>query len=72
MTILEWIDYSFIVLFFLGMGTLLFIIAWPSQEELAREKLPPVRQEKVAYAALVALFLFFLMISWITNKHPHS
>jgi asparagine N-glycosylation enzyme membrane subunit Stt3 len=69
MTILAYIDYGFIVLFFLTVGSLVVVISRPHDKVLvAGEKLPQVRQKKIAYAALAGIFLFFLLVTWMTNR----
>lgn len=38
-------------------------------EVVAREQQPERQERKIAYAALGALFLFFLFIAWAANRH---
>jgi hypothetical protein len=73
MTILAYIDYGFIILFFLTAGTLIVIISRPRKlEEPAEQKLSQVRQKKIAYAALVGLLLFFALVTWMTNRQGNT
>jgi hypothetical protein len=73
MIILAYIDYGFIVMFFLIVGSFVFVISRPRDKRvLAGEKLPKMRQEKIAYTVLAGLFLFFLLVTWMTSKQARS
>jgi branched-subunit amino acid transport protein len=69
MSLLEWIDYGLIVVFFVTMAGLVVVIARPSQKEVAASPvLPPVRQNKMTYVVLAILCLFFLSMALLSSK----
>jgi len=72
MALLGVIDYGLIVVFFLIAGALLLLIArgsYQGSEVAAHEQQPAPPERKIAYAALGAIFLFFLFIAWAANRH---
>ncbi len=73
MTILEWIDYGFIAVFFLLVGALIVMIAGPRDAAAAGEKKPAARKEKLAASVVLAgLFLFFLCLTVLCSRHSSS
>ena len=73
MTILEWIDYAFIVVFFLFVGALIVMIAGPRDAAAAGEKKPAPRKEKLAASVVLAgLFLFILCLTVLSSRRSGS
>lgn len=73
MIILEWIDYGFIVVFFLLVGALIVMIAGPRDARAADEKEPAARKEKLAASFVLAgLFLFFLCLTVLSSRRSNS
>jgi branched-subunit amino acid transport protein len=69
MSLLEWIDYGLIVIFFVTMAGLVVVIARPSQKEVTSSPaLPPVRQNKMTYVVLAILCLFILSMALLSSK----
>jgi|GEM_PF-4303085 len=72
MILLATVDYVLIVVFFLIAGALLTMIVGGSYQEsevVAHEQQPAPPERKIAFAALGAIFLFFLFIAWAANRH---
>jgi Na+/H+ antiporter NhaA len=70
MSLMEWIDYGLIVIFFVAAGVLVIMIAGPrhSSEAVSRAE-PPVHAGKAAYVTLAVLCLFLLCVGWLASKH---
>ena len=70
MSLMEWIDYGLIVIFFLVAGVLVIVIAGPRHSgEVVREKQATGHAGMAAYATLAALCLFLLCVSWLASKY---
>ena len=73
MSLMAWIDYSLIVVFFALVAVLIMVISRPQQKaEAATSALPAVRQNKTAYAFLAILCLFLLSITLLSSKRPQK
>jgi hypothetical protein len=73
MSLMTWIDYGLIVVFFALVAGLVVVISRPLQQnEAASSALPAVRQNKTAYAFLAILFLFLLSITLLSSKRPQQ
>lgn len=70
MSLMAWIDYGLIVLFFMIAGVLVIVIAGPRQSGQAVSRAQPqVHVGKTAYVALAVLCLFLLCVGWLASKH---
>ena len=73
MSLMEWIDYGLIVLFFVIAGVLVIVIAGPRHSgEAVSHAQPPVHVGKTAYVALAVLCLFLLCVGWLASKHSDT
>lgn len=72
MSLMAWINYSFIVIFFIIAGVFIVLIARPRQQD---ETTPgsaiqhDVHQETTTYFVLAALCMFLVYIAWAAYKY---
>jgi cbb3-type cytochrome oxidase subunit 3 len=75
---LAYIDYAFIIVFFVVLLGLILWIASPRQQEAAStaaqaQTLPPPRENKLAYGFLAALFVLFFVLTILDQRqHAHA
>ena len=73
MSLLEWIDYGLIILFFVVAAGLVMVVAGPPRKDVAvSDTLPPVRQNKMAYALLAVLCLLLLCMALLSDNRPDT
>lgn len=71
MSLMEWINYSLIVVFFVVAAGLIIVISGPRRRDEAaseKQKLPPLRQNKLAYALVCGLFLLLVCVALLSGK----
>ncbi len=73
MPLLAMIDYGLIVLFFLGVGCLILLVASARvQEDEEPQALPSPRQARGAYALLVLLLALFIALTVVVQRGKSS
>lgn len=76
MSLMAWIDYGSIVIFFVAVGMLMIVIGRPRHQNEAMagsDKQHAVAyQEKTTYIALAVLCLLLVCLAWATNKHSSA
>ncbi|HLH62435.1 MAG TPA: hypothetical protein VKV20_12190 [Ktedonobacteraceae bacterium] len=68
MTMLAYVDYAFIVLFFLGLAGVVALITIPKPVAEVEAKAPPVRENKAAYGFLAALLVSLLVLTLLVQR----
>jgi hypothetical protein len=68
MSLLAIIDYSLIVIFFIGIAGLLLMFVHADQPSVAPAILPSPREEPAPYVFLAVLFLLFIVLAILTQK----
>ena len=70
MTVLAFIDYAFIIVFFAGLLGMLVLISIPHTAAAGSEAqaLPPVRENKLAYGFLAALLVLLFVLSLVSQR----
>ncbi len=69
MTIMGMFDYGLIVLFFIGVASLLFLVTRTDAQQAAQQQsLSAPQQAKGAYALLALLLVFLIAVTFFTQK----
>ena len=75
MSLMAWMSYGLIVLFFVAAGTLIIMVARPrhQSEAMAGSGVEHSgHQERTTYITLAVLCLFFVCLVWAANKHSKA
>ncbi len=74
MQVLAYIDYAFIIVFFVGLLGTLALISIPNPvKDLEAKAPPPVRENKLAYGFLAGLLvLLFVLTLLVQRQQAHA
>jgi preprotein translocase subunit SecG len=67
-SLLAIIDYSLVLIFFIGLTALLLLFTRSSQQAVASAPLPSPREEPTPYVFLAVLFLLLILLTVFTQK----
>ena len=68
MTILSIIDYSLIVIFFIGMAGFLLLVTRSSHQKETAQDVSHPQTKPVTYVLLTALFLLLIVLTFFVQK----
>ncbi len=68
MTMLGMIDYSLIILFFIGVTGLILVITYDPEHEAPPQAVPTPQKTKEAYTFLAVLFILLIVLAFFVRR----